>query len=86
MFIEENEEILLFDFLSVKPLGKSSSGSLINIAIIIVIKGTIKVRDIYGNILLQIDNIDEDIVQIAASPSTEDMFFTYITASNKFVI
>ncbi len=67
-------------------MGKASSGTMINSAILIALKGgIIKVCDVYGNTLFLIET-NEEIVAISASPSTDDMFFGAITKSNKFLI
>ena len=51
-YFEEEEDILAFDFLTIKPLGKSSSGNLITTAIIVALpSGEVRAYDIYNNIL-----------------------------------
>ena len=45
----ENDEVLFFEFMPVKPLSRSSNGQLISNAIVVVYKsGAVKIMDIYG--------------------------------------
>jgi len=58
-FLEEEEPIIAFDYMNIKPLGKASSGMLINVAIALALEnGTVKVKDLYGNELLSL-SVDE---------------------------
>jgi hypothetical protein len=64
IFFEEDEPILAYDYMKVKPLGKASSGMLINVAIAIALKGgKVRVRDVYGNELLNV-TVDGEILTI----------------------
>ena len=68
-FYQEEEEIVSFEFMAVKPLGKASSGALITTAVAIALKsGLIKVYDIYGNVLMKMQ-VNGDINTIGTSMS-----------------
>ena len=55
--------------MTVKPLGKASSGALITTAVAIALKsGLIKVYDIYGNVLMKMQ-VNGDINTIGTSMS-----------------
>jgi hypothetical protein len=52
--LDLDEPIIAFDFLTVKPLGKASSGALIQSVIAVAVEsGLVKIFDVYGNLLLE---------------------------------
>mmetsp|Transcript_38611 Transcript_38611/g.36959 ORF Transcript_38611/g.36959 Transcript_38611/m.36959 type:complete len:158 (-) Transcript_38611:549-1022(-) len=81
--LEEEEEVKFFEFLTVKPLTRSSNGQLISNALVVVYKnGNIKIHDIYGSTLIFLET-NETFTGITCSPSTEDMFFALMTEKNE---
>ena len=65
MFIEKillslEEEITAFDFITIKPLGKSPNGVYVSSAIAIGLKsGIVLIYDLFGNLLLQVNTFKE---------------------------
>ena len=58
----ETEKITAYEFINIKPLGKSPNGYLISVALAIALEnGLIKVYDVYANLLFQIE-VGKDIV------------------------
>ena len=86
IFFEEDSPIIAFDYMNVKPLGKASSGTLLNVAVAMAVEGgRVKVKDVYGNALMNM-TIEGDILNIGASSSSDDMFLSVLTTNNKFYI
>jgi len=82
MFNEE-EPIVAYEFMPIKPLGKSSEGQFINSAVAVALKsGALKIYDLYGNLLAE-SHVDSPIKSLAVSPHNEDMVAAVLTEDNK---
>lgn len=54
ILLQESERILTYEFITIKPLGKSPNGLLINQAIALGLEsGLVKVYDLFGNALME---------------------------------
>lgn len=73
MVLEEESDIVDYDFITIKPLSKSSQGSFLNQGIILALEsGEIKVLDIYNNMLLNFF-VEDKIDSISTSSSPDEM-------------
>ncbi|CDW81154.1 UNKNOWN [Stylonychia lemnae] len=91
IYYTETEKIVAYEFITIKPLGKSPNGLLISSAIAVGLEsGQVKVYDLFGNLLMDfhVGNPEsrKQIVQIAASPLQDDMFISVLTKDNQFYI
>eukprot|EP00347_Sterkiella_histriomuscorum_P013654 403363885 len=98
IFFTENEKIVAYEFITIKPLGKSPNGHIINQALAIALEsGIVRVYDIFGNKLFEFlvadaptnensQPIGKEILQIQASPMVDDMFIGVLTKDNQFYI
>lgn len=82
------EAINTFDFVTIKPLGRSPQGHLLSTALAVAFEnGIVKIYDIHfqNTVLLEIV-VGKDILQVGSSGSQDDMFIVILTRDNKLYI
>lgn len=68
---KEEEDIVCFKFIYIKPLTRSQGGSTMNIGFLVALEsGIIKLYDLYGNLLYQLET-NAQILFLDTSPHME---------------
>ena len=85
---DQTEIITAYDFVTLKPLGKSPSGQLVPLAVAIVFEsGVVKVYDTYQsrNLLFQI-TVGKDVQAVTSSGSQDEMYLVVLTKDGQVLI
>ena len=85
---DQTEIITSFDFVTLKPLGKSPSGQLVPLAVAIAFEsGTVKVFDTYQsrNLLFEVI-VGKDVQAVTSSGNQDDMYLVVLTKDGQVLI
>jgi len=85
---DQSEPITAYDFVTLKPLGKTPSGHLVPLAVAIAFEsGVIRVFDTYTaqNLLFQVI-VGKDIQAVTSSGSQDDMYLIVLTKDGQVII
>jgi hypothetical protein len=87
LVMEETDAIVCYEFITIKPLGKSSQGTLLTQGMVFALEtGEIRVMDVYGNLLLNFTlstGAEDKITSLSTSSSQDEMLVGVMTGSQK---